>query len=166
MGYFHLQATKPDTVAQGLTDSPSGLLTYILEKYSGWTFDYESQIAGKRDGGLDNFNKDELLTIISLYWFTNTISSSIRYYKGMIYIFSRENGPFVEITDGKVSDKVAVGVQYGINELALIGSKITQLRFPNLIQYKILGDCGHFGAFQKPETTAQNFIGFIKLSLL
>jgi pimeloyl-ACP methyl ester carboxylesterase len=83
MGYFHIQATKPDTVALGLTDSPSGLLSYILEKYSGWTFDFDTQIAGKRDGGLDKFNKDELLTIISLYWFTNTISSSVRYYKGM-----------------------------------------------------------------------------------
>ncbi|XP_017463595.1 PREDICTED: epoxide hydrolase 1-like, partial [Rhagoletis zephyria] len=36
-GYFHIQATKPDTVAAGLVDSPVGLAAYILEKFSTWT---------------------------------------------------------------------------------------------------------------------------------
>lgn len=33
-GYFHIQATKPDTVGAGLADSPAGLAAYILEKFS------------------------------------------------------------------------------------------------------------------------------------
>jgi hypothetical protein len=84
----------------------------------------------------------------------------------MAYIYTRENGPFIEITEGKISDRVAVGIQYGINELALSGSKSTKLRYPNLIQYKILDDCGHFAAFQQPKKTAENFIEFIRLSLI
>jgi hypothetical protein len=36
-GYFHLQATKPDTVGVALTDSPVGLAAYIIEKFHGWS---------------------------------------------------------------------------------------------------------------------------------
>ncbi|KAL1459567.1 hypothetical protein WDU94_011536 [Cyamophila willieti] len=32
-GYFHIQATKPDTLGAALLDSPSGLAAYIIEKF-------------------------------------------------------------------------------------------------------------------------------------
>jgi len=35
-GYFHLQATKPDTVGVALNTSPLGLAAYIIEKFSTW----------------------------------------------------------------------------------------------------------------------------------
>ena len=35
-GYFHIQATKPDTVGVGLNTSPLGLAAYIIEKFSTW----------------------------------------------------------------------------------------------------------------------------------
>jgi hypothetical protein len=37
-GYFHIQATKPDTVGVGLNTSPLGLAVYIIEKFSTWSF--------------------------------------------------------------------------------------------------------------------------------
>lgn len=37
-GYFHYQSTAPDTLANAFTDSPVGLLAYILEKYAFGTF--------------------------------------------------------------------------------------------------------------------------------
>ncbi len=80
-GYFHLQSTRPDTLSLALTDSPAGLLAYILEKYSYWTFDFKNQVLNTKDGSLNKFDKDELLTIVTIYWMTNSISSSIRYYR-------------------------------------------------------------------------------------
>ena len=59
-------------MAQGLSDSPSGLLAWILEKYWAW-----SDRSGR---GSSPFSDDFLLTQASLYWFTNTISSSFRDY--------------------------------------------------------------------------------------
>ena len=36
-GYVHLQRTKPQTAAFGLTDSPTGLAAWILEKWWRWS---------------------------------------------------------------------------------------------------------------------------------
>jgi len=69
-GYSHQQQTRPLTLAQGLSDSPSGLLAWMLEKYRAWS-----------DGGpAGRFGDDFLLTQASLYWFTGTISTSFRPY--------------------------------------------------------------------------------------
>lgn len=70
--YGHLQRTKPQTLAVGLNDSPAGLATWIVEKWRSWS-----------DCGGDverRFTKDELLTNVSLYWFTETTGSSVRMY--------------------------------------------------------------------------------------
>jgi microsomal epoxide hydrolase len=76
-GYFHQQRTKPQTLAYGLADSPAGWCAWITEKFHEWT-DCQG------DGGREIRNAvswDALLGNISLYWFTNTIASSSRYYK-------------------------------------------------------------------------------------
>lgn len=79
MGYMHIQSTKPDTVGFSLNDSPLGLLAYIGEKFSTWTNkDFEYLV----DGGIEKkFSKDEVLTIVSIYWFNQNIVSSQRYYR-------------------------------------------------------------------------------------
>jgi microsomal epoxide hydrolase len=71
-GYQAIQATKPQTLAYGLTDSPAGLAAWIVEKFRAWS-----------DCGGDierSFTKDELLTNITLYWVTGTINSANRLY--------------------------------------------------------------------------------------
>ena len=47
-GYFHEQATKPETLAVALSDSPSGLAAWILEKFDGWS-DPNRRLASKYD---------------------------------------------------------------------------------------------------------------------
>ena len=70
--YAFLHSTKPATLAPGLNDSPAGLCAWILEKFNGWSDNNEN---------IENvFTKDELLSNISLYWFTQTIYSSIFIY--------------------------------------------------------------------------------------
>lgn len=73
--YAHLQATRPQTPAYALNDSPAGLAAWILEKFRDWS-----------DCGGDiykSFSKDALLTNVTLYWMTQAISSSFRmYYEG------------------------------------------------------------------------------------
>lgn len=69
-GYLMIQGTKPATLAVGLNDSPAGLAAWIIEKF-------HSGIGG----GIDRFDRDALCTILSVYWFTQTIGSSVRLYK-------------------------------------------------------------------------------------
>ena len=65
-GYVAIQSTQPLTLGYGLADSPAGLLAWIGEKYAAWT-DREP-------------DPDDVLTQASIYWFTNTIYSSMRLY--------------------------------------------------------------------------------------
>lgn len=72
-GYFHEQATKPETLGFALSDSPVGLAAWIVEKFQGWS-----------DPGRfieDKYSRDDLLTNVMIYWLTNTITSSMRLYK-------------------------------------------------------------------------------------
>lgn len=70
--YEHQQQTRPMTLAYGLSDSPVGLLAWIVEKLRAWT----------DSGGALNarFSDDEILTWVALYWFTNSIGPSFRPY--------------------------------------------------------------------------------------
>ncbi|KAM3580986.1 hypothetical protein VKS41_006435 [Umbelopsis sp. WA50703] len=76
-GYRAIQATRPYTLGYGLTDSPVGLMAWILEKFHVWTH---------HEGDSDNvdlpptISYDEFLTNVTVYWMTNSIASSTRIY--------------------------------------------------------------------------------------
>jgi len=74
--YQQIQGSKPQSLGYGLNDSPAGLAAWIVEKFHGWT-----DMPQGSEGDLDDyFSKDDLLTNISIYWFTQTITSSARIY--------------------------------------------------------------------------------------
>jgi epoxide hydrolase len=68
-GYLQLQGTRPQTLAYGLTDSPAGQLAWIVEKFKEWT-DPGRQLP---DQAVD---RDQLLTNVSVYWFTRSGASA------------------------------------------------------------------------------------------
>nr|WP_296068027.1 epoxide hydrolase family protein [uncultured Actinoplanes sp.] len=71
-GYSEQQSTRPQTLAYALNDSPVGLAGWIVEKFRAWS---------DCDGDVERrFTKDDLLTTVSIYWFTATIGSSMRMY--------------------------------------------------------------------------------------
>lgn len=77
-GYFHIQATKPDTIGAALTDNPVGLAAYILEKFSTWT---NASYRSLPDGGLtQRYKMDALLDNVMIYYLTNSITTSQRLY--------------------------------------------------------------------------------------
>ena len=71
-GYQRIQGTKPQTLGYALNDSPLGLAAWIVEKFRSWC-----DCAGDPE---KVFTKDELLTNITLYWLTQTATSSARIY--------------------------------------------------------------------------------------
>lgn len=61
------------TISHGLNDSPVGLLAWILKRWKTWS---------DRNGDFANdWPIDEVLTFATIYWVTESISSSIRAYK-------------------------------------------------------------------------------------
>jgi epoxide hydrolase len=68
-GYLQLQTTRPQTLAYSLTDSPVGQLAWITEKFKEWT----NPAAELPENAVD---RDQLLTNVSVYWFTRTGASA------------------------------------------------------------------------------------------
>jgi pimeloyl-ACP methyl ester carboxylesterase len=78
-GYGHLQATRPDTLAVALNDSPAGLLAWIAEKLVEWS----DTPAGAPSAVERRISRDRILTEAMLYWVTRSIGASFRpYYEG------------------------------------------------------------------------------------
>ena len=70
----HLAAHMLDssTLAYGLSDSPAGMLAWILRRWMAWS---------DNGGDIETvFSKDDLLTHAMIYWVTNSIGTSIRTY--------------------------------------------------------------------------------------
>ena len=64
-GYLAIQNTRPQTIGYGLVDSPLLQLAWIAEKVREWT-----------DLPVD---RDQLLTTVSLYWFTGSGASAAHF---------------------------------------------------------------------------------------
>jgi epoxide hydrolase len=77
LGYLHMQATRPQTLAYSLNDSPIGQLAWIVEKFREWT---DPNAALPEDA----VDRDQLLTAVSIFWFTGSGASSAHAtYEGM-----------------------------------------------------------------------------------
>ncbi|HWO67178.1 MAG TPA: epoxide hydrolase [Umezawaea sp.] len=66
-GYNQMNATRPQTVSVGIADSPVGQLAY-------------SELFNNFGNGTSLVTPDQILTQVSLYWFTNTQATAGRYH--------------------------------------------------------------------------------------
>lgn len=131
-GYSEIQSTRPDTLAVGLNDSPAGLLAWLLEKFHEWSGpDFE-----------EAWTHDEVLTTVSLYWFTQTIGSSfLPYYHGRAYGVGL---PMVEVP-------VGVAVQWGERGFP---REYAERTYTDVRMWTDLPRGGHFTAKQTPDLVA------------
>lgn len=143
-GYSHIQGTRPQTLAYGLTDSPAGLAGWIVEKWRAWS-DCNGDIESR-------FSKDEILTNLSIYWFTSTINSSIRY-----YFESRQDPTPLDYID------VPVGVAQFPKEIAGLNAPRSWVeRGCNLVHWTAFDRGGHFAAMEEPELLVQDVRDFFR----
>jgi pimeloyl-ACP methyl ester carboxylesterase len=90
--YAEMHRTKPQTAAVGLTDSPAGLAAWVVEKLRSW-----SNCHGNVE---QSFTKDEILTLLTRYWLTGTIGSSMRMYAANAAIPPEQHARRVEVPSG------------------------------------------------------------------
>jgi pimeloyl-ACP methyl ester carboxylesterase len=142
-GYEHEQMTRPVTLGYGLSDSPVGLLAWIVEKYREWS-DCEGELSR-------TFTDDFLLTQASLYWFTNTISISFRPY----YEYARHHTPRVK--------RVAVPTAIAVFPKDLVQPPRSWAeRIYNVTRYTRMPRGGHFAAHEQPELLAEDLTAFFR----
>jgi pimeloyl-ACP methyl ester carboxylesterase len=129
-GYFQVQSTRPQTVAFGLHDSPSGQLAWIVDKFKTWT-DERHELPDQAVA------RDHLLTDVSVYWFTGTAGSAANmYYESM-------HG-----TDWPTPSSTPTGV-------AAFAQDISIRRYAeqanNIVHWSDFDTGGHFAAMETPE---------------
>ncbi|XP_049881309.1 juvenile hormone epoxide hydrolase-like [Pectinophora gossypiella] len=142
-GYFHEHATKPDTVGIAMTDSPAGLLAYILEKFSG-AVDAANKVLP--DGGLHNtFTREQLVDNLMMYWGTRSFTTAIR-----IYAETANRKHYAVGLEG-ASTKVPTWVVQAKTEFTYQPPEILSLKYRNLLNTTVLDFGGHFLALEHPQ---------------
>lgn len=142
--YAMMHATKPQTLAYGLNDSPVGLAAWIVEKFRAWS-----------DCGGDvekRFTKDELLTNLTIYWATETINSSCRLYYESTHIPMPNAGKRVELPTAMAMFP---------KDLAPQPREWTERQY-NVVRWTQMPQGGHFGEWEEPELLAEDIRAFFR----
>jgi pimeloyl-ACP methyl ester carboxylesterase len=134
-GYSKQQSTRPQSLAYGLADSPSGQAAWIVEKFWAWMDCGE----GENQHPENILSKDELLDNIMMYWLTNAGGSSAR-----LYWESFSKPVMDEIT-------IPTGCSLFPKEIFRSSKRWIEKRFTNLVYFNELSSGGHFAAFEQPD---------------
>lgn len=149
IGYMKQQATRPQTLAYALTDSPVGQLAWIAEKFGQWT-DWE-KVPG------DSVSRDRLLTNVSTYWFTRTASSSAQLYYELADLLP--GGPSSQSPPPPLPTPLGVAI-YPRDPSRPIRREWAEPYFPNIIHWARQPAGGHFAAAEQPELFAADLWEF------
>ena len=144
-GYQAIQGTRPQTLSYGLTDSPAGLAAWITEKWRAWS---------DCDGNIEHrFTKDEILTNISLYWYSQTINSSTRYYYEM-----RQNQA-ENILQARL--ETPCGFSIFPKEIITAPRSWVEQQY-NVQQWSVHDRGGHFAALEEPQLLVEDIRDFFR----
>ncbi len=131
-GYSKQQATRPQTLGYGLTDSPAGQAAWIAEKMWAWT-DCD-------DHPENALTRDEILDNISVYWFSRSAASSARLYWES----------FASFGEGTVT--MPTGCSIFPKEIIRCSRRWAEQRYTSIGYWNELDKGGHFAAWEQPDT--------------
>ncbi|MDX1491763.1 MAG: alpha/beta hydrolase, partial [Pseudohongiellaceae bacterium] len=146
--YQQIQGTKPQSIGVGLNDSPVGLAAWIVEKFHGWSdLDPSSRLVVEQ-----KFTKDELLTNISVYWFTQSITSSARIYYENRNTPARNEMGFIDVpTAGAIFPA----------EIYLTPRIWAESQY-NIVRWTPMPRGGHFAAMEEPDLLIEDIRAFFR----
>jgi len=137
--YFTMLTARPQTVGYGATDSPAGLAAWILVHpgFSRWAYGADPDKSPTKDDVLDD---------ITLYWLTNTATSSGRLYwengaRGSVIVAAAQK-------TGEISLPVAITVFP--DDVYRAPETWARRAYRNLIYFHEVDKGGHFAAWEQP----------------
>ena len=138
-GYAEMMNTRPQTLGYSLADSPVGMLAFYYDKFTEWT--HSNRQPEKV------LSRDDILDQVTLYWLTNTGTSSSRSYWDAA---QGGGGPFnaVNITEVPVAVTVFPG------EIYRAPKSWGEQAFKKLIYWNEVDKGGHFAANEQPQIFA------------
>lgn len=134
--YMKLQATRPQSVAFALADSPAGLAAWIYA-----LFQDVSDSGGEPERV---FELDEMIDDIMLYWLPNAGPSSARlYWEGMQAM--RAGGM------PQAAMQTPAGISMFRGEQVRLSRRWAKARFDRLVRFAEHDEGGHFAAMERPD---------------
>jgi pimeloyl-ACP methyl ester carboxylesterase len=137
-GYFVALTARPQAVGYGLTDSPAGLAAFFLwhPGFAQWTYGEDPA---------DPKSQDEVLDGITLYWLTNTATSS-----GRLYWENRGASPTSATAIKTAEISVPVGITVFPDDVYRPPETWARRAYPKLIYFHEVDKGGHFAAWEQP----------------
>jgi pimeloyl-ACP methyl ester carboxylesterase len=141
--YFVMMTARPQALGYGLTDSPAGLAAWILlhPGFAHWSFGSDPKASP---------TKDEVLDDISLYWLTNSATSS-----GRLYWENRGRSPLSAAAQMTGEIRVPVAITVFPDEVYRAPESWARQAYPNLMYFNEVDKGGHFAAWEQPELFSQ-----------
>jgi pimeloyl-ACP methyl ester carboxylesterase len=133
--HMAVQTTDPQSLAYGLNDSPVGLLAWTLERRRAWS-----------DCGGDVFavfDRDFLLTTTSIYWFSRSIGSSMRFY------YENFATPWVRRHDRQPAMTAPSAFALFPRDVLPVPRRLAE-RHANVVRWTPMPRGGHFAPSEQP----------------
>ena len=145
-GGYHLvpQGRAPDAMAPGMLDSPAGLAAWLVEKYRNWS-DCDGEIERR-------FSKERTCELLTMYWVTGTIGSSMRLYAAE----ARDRWRFAE---GERIGVPAAVADFPV-EILRPPREWVERNLTDLRRWTEMPTGGHFAAIEEPELLADDVLAF------
>lgn len=139
-GYMRMHATRPQTIAYGLADSPVAQLAWIADKVREWTDPAKPLSAGT------------LLTLVSLHWYFGTGGSSAR------LAFESNQAPGSPPQPCPAPLGMAVFAHDIVRPVRSISEKL----HPTLVHWSEFDDGGHLAALEVPDLLVSDIRAFFR----
>ena len=144
-GYSSIQGTRPVSLAYGLADSPVGLAAWISEKMCAWS---------DCDGDpLNVFTRDEILTNIMIYWLSESIYPSMRFY------WAHRQSPPAAVRPDRID--VPTGITLFPKEVMRPPRAAVERKY-DLHFWNEPERGGHFPALEQPEALVEDLRDFLR----
>lgn len=134
-GYNAINGSRPQTVAVGVSDSPVGQLAW-------------NELFNSFGNGTSLVTVDQILTEVSLYWFTNTSATAGRYH-------------FEEARSG-----AEPAVNHAPTAVAVFADDFRTIRAfadrdnDNIVRYTEFPDGGHYASLERPDVLVEDLRAF------
>jgi pimeloyl-ACP methyl ester carboxylesterase len=136
-GYNAINSTRPQTVAVGISDSPVGQLAW-------------NELFNNFGNGTSLVTPDQILTEVTLYWFTNTSATAGRYHYEEAHAGAEP-----------VVNNARTGVAVFADDFKTI-RPLAERDNTNIVHWSTFKDGGHFASLERPEELTADLRTFFR----
>ncbi|XP_023160353.2 juvenile hormone epoxide hydrolase 1 [Drosophila hydei] len=152
-GYFHIQATKPDTIGAALSSSPVALAAYILEKFQTCTSPSLKQDFGAM---VTIFGLEAVLDNLMIYYLNNAATTAARFYA------ENTSKTYRDLQLERVQTDVPMGCCRFRFDLPAASEWQLKDKFTNIKHSMYFQHGSHFAAMEMPSMLYNDFTTFVQ----